>query len=141
MNKILNLIGLAYRGRNLESGETPVTVAIKEKKARIVLVAFDSSGNTKNNLINRTADTDIPLFELPYSKAEIGSALGKSSCSMVAFTDSGFSLVILDELLSIDGMSPINDYDPKDGYSDLRKKLEGIKFRKSKRQKERRRRR
>lgn len=128
MDKILSLLGLAYRGRNLESGESPVLSAILSRKARLVLAAEDSADNTKRMLKNRTADTEIPLFEIPCSKSDLGHAIGKQSCSMVAITDSGFALTVLNELV------------PEDQYTELRQKLKGIVYRKSLRQKQRRRR-
>lgn len=118
-NNLLSLLGLAYRGRHLESGEQPVSVALRDKKARIVLVASDSSDNTKSRLKNWTDSNGVPLFELPCSKEEMGSALGKVSCAMAAITDAGLALTALRQL------------DPNGEHAETVKKLEGIKQRKS----------
>lgn len=122
---ILSLLGLAYRGRNLESGETPVLAAIRDKKARLLLVSSDFSERARIHLQAKLSET-VPLLALPFDKLELGKALGKSSCSMIAITDAGFSLILLREL------------DPENAYPETVKKLEGIKYRKSLREKERR---
>jgi ribosomal protein L7Ae-like RNA K-turn-binding protein len=117
-DSLLQLLGLAYRGRHLESGEQPVSLALRDKKARIVLAACDSAENTKSRLRNWTAENSVPLFELDCTKEELGAALGKASCSMAAITDAGLALAALKQL------------DPNGEHAETVKKLEGIKKRK-----------
>lgn len=118
-NSILPLLGLAYRGRHLESGEQPVSMALRDKKARVVLVACDSADNTKRRLRSWAESNKVPLFELDCTKEEFGAALGKASCSMAAITDAGLALTALKQL------------DPKGEHAETVSKLEGIKKRKA----------
>ena len=47
MDKVLSLLGLAARGRNLVSGEFSTEKAVKEGRASLVVVGTDASDNTK----------------------------------------------------------------------------------------------
>ena len=46
-NKVLALLGLAMRGRNLVAGEFQTENAVKDGSAMLVIVAEDASENTK----------------------------------------------------------------------------------------------
>ena len=46
-DKVLQMLGLAARGRKIESGEFSTEKAVKEGKAGLVIVAKDASDNTK----------------------------------------------------------------------------------------------
>jgi len=118
-NSLLSLLGLAYKGRHIETGEHPVSVALRSKKARIVLVACDSAENTKKRLRSWTESNRVPLFELDCTKEELGAAFGKASCSMAAITDAGLALTALKQL------------DPDGAHAETIRKLEGIKERKA----------
>ena len=56
-NKILSLLGLATRSGNLVSGEFMTEKAVKERKAFLVVVSSEASGNTDEgfakNIINK----------------------------------------------------------------------------------------
>ena len=47
MNKVLSLLGLAFRSGNLVSGEFATREAVRKKAATLVIVANDASDNTK----------------------------------------------------------------------------------------------
>ena len=51
-DKILSLLGLAAKGRNLVSGEFSTEKAVKEGKAALVIVSSDASDNTKKKFTN-----------------------------------------------------------------------------------------
>jgi ribosomal protein L7Ae-like RNA K-turn-binding protein len=118
-SNILSFLGLAYRGRNLVWGEQPVLSAIREKTARIVLVASDASENTVSRIRFRATENDIPVFELTSNKVELGAALGKATCASVAITDAGIALSLLERL----------DIDSK--YIETTEKLQKMKKRKA----------
>ena len=50
MNKVLSLLGLAFRSGNLVSGEFATREAVRKKAATLVIVANDASDNTKRCL-------------------------------------------------------------------------------------------
>lgn len=118
-DSILPFLGLAYRGRNLVWGERIVLTAIRDKVARVVLVASDASENTVSRIMHRASENSIPVFELPEGKSELGASLGKSACASVAITDAGIALSVLNKL------------DSEGNHVETAKKLEKMKKRKA----------
>lgn len=97
MNKILSLLGLTARGRNLVSGEFSVEKAVKEGKAALVIIGTDASDNTKKMFTNMCNYRKIPIYFYA-SKQEIGKAIGKETRASVAVTDSGMAANIIRHL-------------------------------------------
>ena len=62
MDKVLSLLGLAARGRNLVSGEFSTEKAVKEGRASLVVVGTDASDNTKKMFTNMCNYRDIPIY-------------------------------------------------------------------------------
>lgn len=97
MDKVLSLLGLAARGRNLVSGEFSTEKAIKEGKAALVIVGTDASGNTKKMFTNMCSYRRIPIYF--YSlKDELGRAIGKEMRASIAVTDAGLAANIIKHL-------------------------------------------
>lgn len=97
MNKILSLLGLAARGRNLVSGEFSTEKTIKEGKAALVIIGMDASDNTKKMFTNMCAYRKIPI-RFYATKQELGKAIGKEARASVAVTDSGMAANIMKHL-------------------------------------------
>ena len=87
--KQINLLGLALPAGMLESGSQSVLVAIRNKRAKLVLIADDASSNTKKQFLDKCEFYKIPSHIL-LSKAEISAAIGKER-TVCAFTDDGFA--------------------------------------------------
>lgn len=105
MNKVLNLLGLAKKGGRLEVGEEPTGAAARAKDARLLLIASDAADNSFRRL-RHFADAGACLYtRLPCTKDELGKALGRSSCAMVAVTDIGFATAIAQKLAEDDEAS------------------------------------
>ena len=90
MDKVLSLLGLAARGRNLVSGEFSTEKAIKEGKAELVIVGEDASDNTKKMFTNMCNYREIPLYFYS-SKEALGKAIGKQMRASVAVTHQGMA--------------------------------------------------
>ena len=88
--KALSLLGLAYRGRNLTSGEDKVLDAIRSGKAKLVIVAKDASDGTRKLFNDKCTyyGVDIKIWG---TKASIGHAIGKETRASIAVTESGFA--------------------------------------------------
>ena len=98
MNKVLGLLGLAKKAGQLEVGEEPTGAAARAKDARLLLIASDAAENSYRRL-RHFADAGACLYaKLPCTKDELGSALGRTSCAMVAVTDVGFAEAIAKKL-------------------------------------------
>ena len=85
MDKLLGLLGLAYRGRKLDIGERPVLQALASKRELLVLAAADAADNTIDRIRTRAGDT--PVYRCRYDKAALGAAFGRQSCSVAAICD------------------------------------------------------
>lgn len=97
MDKVLSLLGLAARGRNLVSGEFSTEKAVKEEKAALVIVAEDASGNTRKLFTDKCAYRNIPLYFYA-DKASLGKAIGKEMRASVAVTDPQMAAGIIKHL-------------------------------------------
>ncbi|MBP3603227.1 MAG: ribosomal L7Ae/L30e/S12e/Gadd45 family protein [Lachnospiraceae bacterium] len=90
MDKVLSLLGLSARGRNLVSGEFSTEKAVKEGKAALVIIGTDASDNTKKMFTNMCNYRSIPIYFYS-TKEEIGRAIGKQMRASVAVTDFGMA--------------------------------------------------
>lgn len=96
------MLGLAKRARKLAGGEFSVDKAVKSGEARLVIVASDSSENTKKLFTNMCAFYQVPFY-LYSTKDALGHALGRDIQASVAVLDDGFADAI-EKLLGNDGM-------------------------------------
>ncbi|GEL75836.1 YlxQ family RNA-binding protein [Tenuibacillus multivorans] len=90
MGKYLNLIGLAYRARKVSLGEDSILQDIRSRKATLVLIANDASGNTRKRLTDKCNSYDIP-YRIVGSRQELSHALGKEDRVAVSVKDEGFA--------------------------------------------------
>ena len=86
-NKSLGLLAISRKGGNLTVGEEQVGAVARAGRARLLLVASDASDHTVRRARSFVAGTAQPLLRLPFTKDELGDALGVSSCAMAAITD------------------------------------------------------
>ena len=93
-NKVLSLLGIAQRGRNIVSGEFATEKAIKEGTAKLVIVAGDASDNTKKHFHDMCAYRELPIIELE-NKDDVGHAIGKQMRASLALTDDGIASAIM----------------------------------------------
>ena len=89
-NKILSLLGLATRSRNVMSGEFMTEKAVKSNLAHLVIVGEDASDNTKKMFQNMCNFYHVPIFFYG-TKEELGHAMGKELRASLAITDPGFA--------------------------------------------------
>ena len=99
---ILHLLGLAKKAGKLEIGEEPVGAVCRARHARLLLLAQDSAPNTRRRAAHFGEAGNVLWLEVPYSKAELGFLLGRTSCAMLALTDAGLAASIVDKLAARD---------------------------------------
>ena len=90
-HKILSLLGLAARSRNLVSGEFAVEKSVKSGHACMVLAANDASENTKKMYRNMCEYYHVPLYFF-------SDRSGKEFRAAVAVEDQGFAKAIRGKL-------------------------------------------
>ncbi len=100
--ELLPLIGLCLRARSLAVGEEPVDAAVRAGDARVLLLAADAADNTVRRTARFAGTGKCPWLRLPYTKAELGRAVGRTSAAILAVTDIGFAANIVRRLAAED---------------------------------------
>ena len=93
-NKVLSMLGLAARGRNVVSGELQTLDAIKDGSAMLVIVAEDASENTRKLFTDKCSFYQVPL-KLYGTREELGRAIGKDIRSSLAVVNAGLAQSII----------------------------------------------
>ena len=96
-DKILSLLGLAAKGRNLVSGEFSTEKAVKSGAAALVIVSSEASDNTRKMFTNMCTFYKTPIHFYG-SKEALGKAIGKEMRASVAVTDQGMAENIIKRL-------------------------------------------
>ncbi len=98
MDKALTYLALARKAGLAELGEEPVGAAARLGHARLVLVAADGSDHTWRRAKSYVAGTKQQLLRMPYSKDEMGFAIGRTSLAIAAITDAGMGKALVESL-------------------------------------------
>ena len=102
VNKTLGYLSLARKAGYAELGEEPVGASARMLHARLIIVASDASDHTWRRAKSFAAGTDQQLLRLPYTKDEMGMAIGRTSLAIAAITDPGLALALAESLESKD---------------------------------------
>lgn len=98
MDKARNYLSLARKAGRIELGEEPVGAAARARIARLVVVARDAGDHTWRRAKSFVAGTDQICIRVPYSKDELGEAIGRQSLAIAAITDPALALAFLQAL-------------------------------------------
>ncbi len=88
--RLLSLLGLAAKAGYVASGEFSTEKSVKEGKAFVVIVAEDSSENTKKMFRNMCTFYDVPIY-FSCEKTELGHAIGKEFRASLAINNEGMA--------------------------------------------------
>ena len=91
---VLNMIGLARRARQVESGDAAVRSAVGRNKVKLIILAEDAAARTRKAFEILASDAGIPLISYG-SKVDLGGMLKKPSRSVVAIIDDNFATGIV----------------------------------------------
>ena len=94
----INYLSLAQKARRIEVGEEPVAAAARSGHARLVLVARDAPDNTRRRARKFVAGTNQQMVVIPFTKEEMGIALGRGVVALAAMTDPAMALAFLQSL-------------------------------------------
>ena len=97
MDKIFSMIGMATKAGKTVSGEFSVEKAVKEGKARLVVVALEASDNTKKMFRNMCEFYKVPVYFYG-TKEGLGHFMGKEFRASLAITDEGLAKAILKKM-------------------------------------------
>lgn len=96
-NKILSLLGIAMRGRNLVSGELQTLEAVKKGSAMLVIIAEDASDNTRKLFSDKCSFYEVPVYFFG-TKETLGRAIGKDVRSSLGVCEAGLAEKIIELL-------------------------------------------
>ena len=94
----LAFLGLTERAGKLVTGEESCGMAARAGKARVLLLASDAGRSTRVRGENYAEAGHCLPVSLPYTRDELGTALGRGAVSMAAVTDIGMASAFLDKL-------------------------------------------
>ena len=107
MDKALNYLALARKAGRAELGEEPVGAAARALHAHLVVVAGDASDHTWRRAKSYVAGTDQQCVRLPYSKDEVGMAIGRTSLAIAAVTDPALALSLVQSLPQVEKFAAV----------------------------------
>lgn len=99
--KIYSYIGLAMKAGFLVGGDFMVEKMVKTRKAKLVLIAEDTSMNTRKKYENMCEYHKTCLY-LFGTKESIGNAAGKEYRAILAICDKGMAEAVKKQFASID---------------------------------------
>ena len=102
MNSTLHLLGIARKAGKLELGEEPTGAAARARQAKLILVARDAADNTFRRVRHFADAGNVLWVSVPFTKAEMGSAVGRTSCAMLAVMDPGLAAAMVKKLAAED---------------------------------------
>ena len=91
MADALRYIGIARMGGNLELGEENCKAAVKSGRARLLILASDTSPGAQKRAEGYVFGYETPILRVPYRKEELSAASGKNGCSMAALPELGLA--------------------------------------------------
>ena len=98
MDKALNYMALARKAGRIELGEEPVGAAARAQHARLVIVASDASDHTWRRAKSFVSGTDQQCITVPFTKDQMGQAIGRTALAIAAFTDPALALAFVKAL-------------------------------------------
>ncbi|SHG93642.1 L7Ae/L30e/S12e/Gadd45 family ribosomal protein [Tepidibacter thalassicus] len=89
-NKILSLLGLALKSKNLVSGDDTTLRELKKNKIELIIIAQDASDNTKKLFVDKSKFRNIDYVVFS-TKEELGKSIGKNSRAIIGIKDKNFA--------------------------------------------------
>lgn len=102
MNDTLHLLGIAKKAGKLEIGEEPTGAAARARQAKLILVARDAADNTFRRVRHFAEAGNVIWISVPATKEELGRAVGRTSCAMLAVIDVGIAAAVARQLAARD---------------------------------------
>ena len=96
-NKIYGLIGLARRAGKINFGTESSLELVKNRKAKLVIVAEDAAERTKKNFKIECENSNIP-FRIFGTIDELSNAVGQDNKAVYAIKDENFAKELLKKI-------------------------------------------
>ena len=89
-NKIYGFLGLARRAGKISFGTESSKDLIQRNKAKLVIIAEDTSDRTKKNFENLSSNYNVPI-RIFGKKEELSKAIGQNNKTVVVVKDENFA--------------------------------------------------
>lgn len=93
-NKICGLIGLARRAGKISFGSESSKETIEKRKAKLVIVAEDSSDRTKKDFKELCEKQNVP-FRIVGTIEELSTSIGQNNKAIIVIKEENFAKEIL----------------------------------------------
>lgn len=93
-DKILSILGLCQRARQLVSGEEMSLDLIKKNKAKLVILASDAGINTTKRVSDKAKTYNTQVIDA-FTSDELNKAIGKINRKVITIKDYGFAKKII----------------------------------------------
>ena len=100
--KIASLLSLCTKAGMLRTGEGSAEKLLRNKTARLVIVAADASDNTKKKFTNKCFFYQIPIRVFG-ERGDLSKCVGKNQRAVFIITDDGFATqlqMLIDQFLA-----------------------------------------
>lgn len=95
-NKFLRFMGLIKRAGRLLEGYNICEEKMKKNKVYFIVMCHDISENTWNKFLNYSNKYKVPIAKLPYSKEELGNAIGAKEIKIIGVADKNMGKKLYD---------------------------------------------
>lgn len=92
--KLLNFLGIARKAGAISPGEFLTERELKGNRAYLVIVSAEASERTKRMFSGMGAYRKVPVYEFG-RKEELGRAIGREFCAVLAVTQESFSAPLI----------------------------------------------
>lgn len=92
----LNILGIAMKAGRVDLGDEQVSSAARAHSARLIILASDAADNTARRIRNLPGNGKV--VTVPFTKAELGTVLGKTSCAAASISDARLAKALLEKL-------------------------------------------
>jgi len=105
---VFSLLGITQKARKLISGQDSVERGVNAKKVFLIIVAKDTSKNTRKKMKNLSARKNVPMFFWGQS-GELGRAIGNEQRKVIGITDKGIAKEIYRRINLLTGVGDIDE--------------------------------
>ena len=95
---ITGFLGIMRRASALAPGEDQASDVVLHGKARLLLLASDIGEKQHERASRLLEGHSAECITLPFSREELGRAVGLGQCAMLAVTDLGFARALMEKL-------------------------------------------
>ena len=94
--KAINLIGLSQKAGKLVSGFEIVSMGVKARKVKLIILAHDTQADTTAKISKIGKQNNVPVIT-EFNSSEISQAIGKKR-KVLGITDAGFAKAMLQKI-------------------------------------------